>query len=55
MPTDSLLVAIAICAMFLIFAAALAWADRQSRLARRERELAQQRATTSSSSAKRAA
>lgn len=54
MPTDSLLVSLAIIAMFLIFAAALAWADRQSGLARRERDLAQQRATAPSS-AKRAA
>lgn len=49
MSTDSLLVAIAVCAMFLTFAAALAWADRQSSRARRERALVPQRATETSS------
>jgi hypothetical protein len=34
MPTDALLVTIAVVTMFVVFAAALAWADRQTSGAR---------------------
>jgi hypothetical protein len=34
MPTDALLVMIAVVAVFVAFAAALAWADRQARAGR---------------------
>ncbi|WP_271537242.1 hypothetical protein [Bradyrhizobium sp. CCBAU 45321] len=36
MPADTLLVTVVVVAIFVVFAAVLAWADRQTRAARRD-------------------
>ena len=45
MPTDSILVAIGICTVFLVFATALAWADRTTTQWLRDRAAAAETAT----------
>lgn len=55
MPTDSLMVAIGVCVMFLVFAAALAWADHTTSRWLRESASAKQATADTKSSYHKAA
>jgi hypothetical protein len=55
MPTDSLLVAISVCIMFLTFATALAWADRTTSQWLRNRSAAKQATADTKSTYRKAA